>query len=110
MAITRDNVGTNNNILELFSKRARAMQDKMNDLDWARFSLQFNTVKGDNNFITHVYNIAVQAGTTAIIAEPNGLRYTNKRDSNREILPQERESPSRFSTLLHAILDTQLQT
>lgn len=59
-------MGTNDNLLELFRKRAKVKRDKMNDVDRARFLLQFNTIEGNINCISHGYNLAVHAGLTAL--------------------------------------------
>jgi hypothetical protein len=90
-------MGTNDNLLELFSKHTKAKRDKMNDIDRARFLLQFNTIKGNINYISHVYNLIVQVGLTALKAEPKDLCYTYKHNSNSEMPEQEQESPSRLA-------------
>jgi hypothetical protein len=69
----------------------------MNDVDRARFLLYFNIVEGNINCISHVYNLAVQAGLTALKAEPRAFRYAYERNINGEIPAQEPESPSRLA-------------
>jgi hypothetical protein len=67
----------------------------MNDIDRARSLLQFNTVEVNINCTSHVYNLAVKAGLTALEAEPEGLQYSYERNSSGEIPAKEQESPSR---------------
>jgi hypothetical protein len=59
-------VGTNDCLLKLFEQKVKYKWDKMSILDQARFSLRFQASEGNINYISHIYNLAVQAGNVAM--------------------------------------------
>jgi hypothetical protein len=72
MAITRDNVGTNDSLLKLFEQKVKQKWEEMDHFNKAKFSLRFQASEGNINCISHIYNLAVQAGHTAVKVNVKG--------------------------------------
>jgi hypothetical protein len=88
IAITRDNATVNDGLLRSFQAELEYRQSLIDDdLEAATKFLSFNTTDGDIRCISHVYNLAVQAGLEGLKAEAAQSRHEYQFEDNAIEIP-----------------------
>jgi hypothetical protein len=77
ISITRDNVSSNDTMLEMFEAVVLEQWEHKSGQERLFFSCRFNRVEGDVRCCAHIYNIAVQAGKL----------YPNRHFTNTDPVP-----------------------
>jgi hypothetical protein len=88
IAITRNNASVNDGLLKSFQTEMEHQQDLIDDdLEAAKQFLSFNTTDRDIRCISHIYNLAVQAGLEGLKAEAAQSRNEYQFNDNAIEIP-----------------------
>jgi hypothetical protein len=58
--------------LKLFEQKVKHKWEQIDHLNKIKFSLRFQALEGNINYISHIYNLAIQAGHTAVKVNAKG--------------------------------------
>lgn len=89
LAVTRDNASVNDAMLRLFQEEIELRRSRIeDDLEEAKQSIFFNTTDGDIRCISHIYNLAVQAGLKGLKAHAAESRHAYEFDEANIVIPE----------------------